>query len=71
MEGPLEQVLEHSKSPNVIDATTSGLTYNSLAALNYLWYPHTTEFGMPSLPLWPPPLTWPLSSYILTAVSGR
>ena len=51
MEGPIEQVIEHPKSPSSIDATTSGFTYDSLADLDYLWYPHTTAFGMPSLPL--------------------
>ena len=49
MEGPLEQVLEHPKSPDFIDATTSGFTYDSLAGLDYLQYPHTEAFGMPSL----------------------
>ena len=49
MEGPLEQVLDHPKSPDFIDATTSGFTYDSLAGLDYLQYPHTEAFGMPSL----------------------
>jgi hypothetical protein len=49
MEGPLEQVLEHPKSPDFIDATTSGFTYDSLAGLDYLQYPHTEAFGMPSI----------------------
>jgi hypothetical protein len=49
MEGPLEQVLEHPKSPDFIDAATSGFTYDSLAGLDYLQYPHTEAFGMPSI----------------------
>ena len=49
MEGPLEQVLEHPKSPDFIDATTSGFTYDSLAGLDYLQYPHTEAFGIPSI----------------------
>jgi len=49
MEGPLEQVLEHPKSPDFIDATTSGFTYDSLAGLDYLQYPHSEAFGMPSI----------------------
>jgi hypothetical protein len=49
MEGPLEQVLEHPKSPDFIDAAASGFTYDSLAGLDYLQYPHTEAFGMPSI----------------------
>jgi len=49
MEGPLEQVLEHPKSPDFIDAAASGFTYDSLAGLDYLQYPHTDSFGMPSI----------------------
>jgi hypothetical protein len=49
MEGPLEQVLEHPKSPDLIDAAASGFTYDSLAGLDYLQYPHTEAFGMPSV----------------------
>ena len=49
MEGPLEQVLEHPKSPDFIDANTSGFAYDSLAGLDYLQYPHTEAFGIPSI----------------------
>jgi hypothetical protein len=49
MEGPLEQVLEHPKSPDFIDAATSAFTYDSLAGLDYLQYPHTEAFGMSSI----------------------
>ncbi|KAF8273019.1 hypothetical protein EI94DRAFT_1795715 [Lactarius quietus] len=49
MEGPLEQVLEHPKSPDFIDATASGFAYDSLAGLDYLQYPHTEAFGIPSI----------------------
>ena len=40
MEGPLEQVLKHPKSPDgpdFIDAATSGFTYDTL---DYLQCPH-------------------------------
>jgi hypothetical protein len=49
MEGPLEQVLEHPKSPDFIDANTSGFAYDSLAGLDYLQYPHAEAFGIPSI----------------------
>src|SRR6266404_4269791 len=49
MEGPLEQVLEHPKSPDFIDATTSGFPYDSLAGLDYLQYPQTEAFAIPSI----------------------
>ena len=45
----LEQVLEHPKSPDFIDAATSGFTYDTLTGLDYLQYPHTDAFGMPSI----------------------
>ena len=48
-ESGLEQVLEHPKSPDFIDAAASGFTYDSLAGLDYLQYPHTEAFGMPSV----------------------
>jgi hypothetical protein len=48
MEGPLEQVLEHRKSPD-FNAAASGFTYNSLSGVDYLQYPHTEAFGMPSI----------------------
>ena len=43
---PLEQVLEHPNSPDFID---TGFTYDSLAGLDYLQYPHTEAFGTPSI----------------------
>jgi len=46
MEGLLEQVLEHPKSPDFIDAAASGFTYDSLAGLDYLQYPYTEAFSM-------------------------
>jgi hypothetical protein len=49
MGAPLKQVLECPKSPDFIDATTSGFTYDSLAGLDYLQYPHTEAFVMPSV----------------------
>jgi hypothetical protein len=49
MGAPLEQVLECPESPDFIDAATSGFTYDSLAGLDYLQYPHTEAFGMPSV----------------------
>ena len=40
--------LQPSKSPDFIDATRSGFTYDSLAGLDYFQYPHTDAFGVPS-----------------------
>jgi len=48
MEGPLEQVLEYPRSPDFIDATSSGFIYDSLAGLDYLQGSHIKAFGMPS-----------------------
>jgi hypothetical protein len=48
MEVPFEQVLEHPKSPD-FNAAASGFTYDSLAGIDYLQYPHTEAFGMPSI----------------------
>jgi len=50
MEGPLKQVFEYPRNPDFIDATTSGLTFDSLAGLDYLQYSCTKAFGVPSLP---------------------
>ncbi|KAA1471375.1 hypothetical protein DENSPDRAFT_112088 [Dentipellis sp. KUC8613] len=49
MEAPLEQVLEHPKSPDFMDASASNFTYDSLSGLDYLQYPHTDSYGMPAL----------------------
>jgi len=68
--GPLEQVLEHPMSPNIIDATTSGSTYNSFAGLNYLQYT-SKHFACPpsAVSRRYVPLTLSLSFYVLTSPS--
>ena len=68
MEGLLKQVLEIPKSSDFIDATTSGFAYDSLSGLDYLQYPHTEAFGMPSLARSLPFLTYPPSAPLVSAL---
>ncbi|KAI0068036.1 hypothetical protein BV25DRAFT_1793378 [Artomyces pyxidatus] len=60
MEGPLEQVLDHPKSPDFMDAASNNFSYDALNGLDYLQYPvPDSAFGLPSIHSTSPRLGFP------------